>query len=201
MKWLLLLLPVIAFAGPDEIIQSNDMNNQTAGEIILGGNSSKAFAFGHALGDVDIAQCLGSTQWDTLLGGRQKLVLNNVCMAEFYLKAGKYALAAMALCNQPEILREFATEEACELAHDFAPSPVAPPAPVSVDPPSSSHDSAVLEEYVMEQQQEQAMLYEDLQAKIRNLESYNQAASRKASERRAYAQHTLEQLEDDDEER
>jgi hypothetical protein len=73
------------------------------------------------LGDVDIRECLGSTQWSLLVGGKQKLVLNQVCMAEFYLKRGRYDLAAQALCNQPEILMEYSNEKACEDSHDFTP--------------------------------------------------------------------------------
>jgi hypothetical protein len=76
------------------------------------------------LGDVDIAQCLGSTQWSFLVGGKQKLVLNQVCMAEFYLKQGRFELAAQALCNQPEVLAEYETELSCEQAHNFSPGPL-----------------------------------------------------------------------------
>lgn len=98
---------------------TND-TNVTTGGVSTGGNSSRALALANSLGDVDIAGCLGSTQWSTPLFGRQKLVLNHVCMAEFYLNAGQTKLAAMALCNVPEILKEFSTETACEAAHDFS---------------------------------------------------------------------------------
>ena len=90
------------------------------GDISTGGNKSIALA-APGLGDVDIAQCLGSEAWTLLVGGKQKLVLNQVCMAEFYLKQGRYDLAAQSLCNQAEILKEYATETACEDAHDFTP--------------------------------------------------------------------------------
>jgi len=114
-----------AYAGGHGVTQSNDMNNQTTGDVDLSTTTegSKALALGNTLGDVDIAGCLGSTQWNSPLFGKQKLVLNQVCMAEFYLKNGKYELAAMALCNVPEILKEFDTEVACEKAHDFGPPP------------------------------------------------------------------------------
>jgi hypothetical protein len=69
-------------------------------------NEAKSLALGNVLGDVDIADCLGSHQWNTPIFGRQDLKLNQVCMAEFYLSAGKYQLAAMSLCNIKEILRE-----------------------------------------------------------------------------------------------
>lgn len=91
---------------------------------IIGGDSVRSLAVvAPGLGDVDIAQCLGSTSWTFLVGGKQKLVLNQVCMAEFYLKNGRYDLAAQALCNQPEILDEYKTEVACEIDHDFTPPP------------------------------------------------------------------------------
>jgi len=125
----------------DRITQSNDNNTQTAGDIDVAASASAVLSGGDMvggdtslssttknlaiaapnLGDVDIAQCLGSTQWSLLVGGKQKLVLNQVCMAEFYLKAGRYDLAAQALCNQPEIIAEYNTESDCELAHDFTP--------------------------------------------------------------------------------
>jgi hypothetical protein len=93
-------------------------------------NETKTFAFSNSLGDVDIAACLGSEQWSTPVYGQQKLKLNQVCMAEFYLKNGLYDLAAMSLCNVKEILKEFEgkgikkddAEAACEAAHTFGPT-------------------------------------------------------------------------------
>lgn len=104
--------------------------------VNTGGNESKALALANSLGDVDIAGCLGSTQFGTPLFSKQKLVLNQVCMAEFYLNHGKYDLAAMALCNVPEILKEFETESLCEDAHDFGP----PPEPKPEIPPVTSYE-------------------------------------------------------------
>jgi len=104
----------------DVAVTTGDM---VGGETIVstGGNKSVAVV-APGLGDVDIAQCLGSTQWSLLVGGKQKLVLNHVCMAEFYLKQGRYDLAAQSLCNQPEVLEEYGTESQCELDHDFTPA-------------------------------------------------------------------------------
>ena len=151
---------------------------------VISGDSSKAFAFGHGLGDVDIAQCLGSTQWDTTLGGKQKLVLNNVCMAEFYLSQGKWKLAAMALCNQPEILSEFTTEEECEKAHNFTPLVLPPPDPV----PGSA---------ILAQQEEEI---ESLEERIARVERENRIAAQHSRERRAIAQETLKKVMEDERE-
>ena len=73
--------------------------------VSTGGN--RALALSNNLGDVDIAGCLGSTQFGTPIFSKQKLVINNVCLAQFYLDMGKYDLASMALCNIPGILKEF----------------------------------------------------------------------------------------------
>lgn len=116
---------------------------------------SRALALSNVLGDVDIAACLGSTQWSTPIYGRQRLVLNQVCMAEFYLETGKYQLAAMALCNVPEILAEFDTETACEASHDF--TGLATPSP----PPMAAESSDEDDEYhaqIVEQKKEITVL-------------------------------------------
>jgi hypothetical protein len=98
-------------------LQGGDTNVSTGG--------NKALSLGNSLGDVDIAGCLGSTQWATPVISKQKLVINWPCMAEFYLRNGKHELAAMALCNT-EIVKEFSSEAECESAHDFSP-PERPP--------------------------------------------------------------------------
>ncbi len=107
----------------DVDVSGGDMTggDMIGGDISTGGNKSLALV-APGLGDVDIAQCLGSTQWSLLVYAKQKLALNQVCMAEFYLKVGRYDLAAQALCNQPEILMEYSTEVACEIQHDFTPA-------------------------------------------------------------------------------
>lgn len=103
----------------------------TGGDVSMQHKSeSLGIGLSNSLGDVDIAGCLGSTQWATPLYSRQKLVVNWPCLAEFYLRNSQYELAAMAICNT-EVIKEFESEEACEAAHDFAPAAAAPPPPVS----------------------------------------------------------------------
>jgi len=125
--------------------------------VSTGGNRSLALV--NNMGDVDISDCLGSTQFGTPLFSKQKLVLNQVCMAEFYLSAGKYELAAMSLCNVPEIIAEFSTEAECEMAHDFKPV----------------YEAVVVEDdhYEAEEEwhQEQQMLQQDYDERIAQLEN------------------------------
>lgn len=98
-----------------------DVNTDISGGPVSVEHKSESLGIGlsNSLGDVDIAGCLGSTQWATPLFSKQKLVVNWPCLAEFYLEHGKYELAAMAICNT-EIVKEFTDEAECEAAHDFA---------------------------------------------------------------------------------
>ena len=101
---------------------------------------SKALALSNSLGDVDIAGCLGSTQWATPLFSKQKLSVNWACLAEFYLRSGKYQLAAMAMCNT-EIAKEFTSEDDCRNAHDFTPQePQVAPVSDDLDKDEEMHD-------------------------------------------------------------
>ena len=122
--------------------------------VQTGGN--KALALSNALGDVDIAGCLGSTQWATPLYSKQKLSTNWACLAEFYLRAEKYSLAAMAMCNT-EVRHEFETEEDCRKAHDF--TPVAAPAPVLGLIPDDDEEE-IHNQYEAQFEQQRAMIDE-----------------------------------------
>ncbi len=151
-----------AWAGGPDVEQNVDVS-LTGGAVDVAGDTLNLSTGGNraynvvapGLGDVDIAQCLGSTQWSLLIGGKQKLVLNQVCMAEFYLKQGRYDLAAQALCNQPEILMEYRTEVACEIDHDFK------PAIIEGEDLYGLYDRAAQfdEHYEISQQQEQEIEY------------------------------------------
>ena len=115
--FLFLLCPLVALGSGDDIEQETIVDVVTGDVSVVGGKSS-GLGFGRSSFDVDINQCMGSTAWDTIIGGRQKLVINWVCLAEFYLKTGQPKLAAVAICNT-EMVSEFDSEAACEQAHDF----------------------------------------------------------------------------------
>ena len=138
-------------------------------------NETKTFAFSNSLGDVDIAACLGSEQWSSPIFGQQKLKLNQVCMAEFYLKNNRYELAAMSLCNVKEILAEFQgkgiskdeAEASCEAAHNFGPTPLAELEPAAAPVPFETfaeHNEDVVE--IQMAQQALQMEVQDLRNKL-----------------------------------
>lgn len=190
---LMILFTATPLLASDKLI-SNSVSDSEA-NVVTGTGDSLAIGFGHALGDVDIAQCLASTQWDTILMGKQKLVLNNVCMAEFYLANGKWALAAMALCNQKEILGEFDSEGECERAHDFGPPPPPPPIVETIVPvPGPPEECCTDMNYL---QQEEILVAQD---QIETLEQRLARIERNDQKRRDYAQQTIERLENDPEE-
>jgi len=143
-------------------VNTGPVNVTTGSNTFNGGDNSvggsRALALGNSLGDVDIAGCLGSTQWATPVYSRQKLSTNWACLAEFYLRAEKYDLAAMAMCNT-DVRSEFDTETACREAHDFTPAYVAP---IIID---TSEDEEYHDKYEQQFQAQQTMI-DELQAQI-----------------------------------
>lgn len=95
------IVMLVAPTWATEVIQSNDQNLQTTGDVNTGGNET--FGFAHSLGDVDLNQCMGSTQWGTILVSKQKLVLNKWCAADSLDSKGMYKAAAMLRCSIKEV--------------------------------------------------------------------------------------------------
>lgn len=108
----------------------------TGGDVSLsGGDTSfsskdRAYAFSHGMGDVDINQCMGSTQWSTILVSSQKLAPNLWCMGESYDARGLYKMAARMRCKIDIIREDFETVEDCIDENTITPQPVAQPASI-----------------------------------------------------------------------
>ena len=118
-----------------DVTQSNDMNNQTAGDIVTGGvsSSNKTFAFSHSLGDVDINEgknCLGSEAWGSFIISRQTNELNPWCASLFYELNGKHEFAAKMRCDIKDIRKKYTTDSECWSDQDLSP---AAPAPTVID--------------------------------------------------------------------
>ena len=153
--------------------------NVTGGPVEVNhSNSSRALGLSNNMGDVDIAGCLGSTQWATPIYSKQKLVVNWVCLAEFYLRNDQAELAAMALCNT-EVIKEFDDEEQCEAAHSFFANAYIE-SPVIV-PDSSDEDEEYRDEMIQEQQaiiETQQQQLETVQERLTRLENTKRAATK-----------------------
>jgi hypothetical protein len=163
-----------------------------AGDVALN-SDSKSFAFAHGLGDVDIAQCLGSEQWGTVIISRQYLELNKWCAAEVYDAKGLYKMAAVLRCDIKEIKKHFNSPEECVEANTLHPVIVtqAPEEPevIVIEPPEELQEAHV----------EQQMALETIEQKVAALEVKQRAAQREIAEKRDLAQRTLRKLENDPE--
>lgn len=115
-----------SIAGGDVSLAGGDVSTSVA-------HDSKAYAFSHGMGDVDINQCMGSEQWSTILVSKQKLVVNLWCMAESYDARGLYQMAAFMRCDIDMVRSHFETDQECWQANTISPQPVAQPTSVSDD--------------------------------------------------------------------
>jgi hypothetical protein len=126
--WALILSP--AWASGDDLVNiSKNENMLTGGDQSLiggdninnlGGGDSLGLAFAHALGDVDINDCLASTQWGTIIVSKQKVVPNMWCMGEVYDRKGMFELAAISRCSVPAIRAWFTSDLDCKNANTWS---------------------------------------------------------------------------------
>lgn len=87
-------------------VGGTEVVNNIAGDTITGGDvslDSEAWAFSHGLGDVDINQCLASTQFGTVLFSKQGVKLNQWCAAADLDQKGMYKQAARLRCQIKEV--------------------------------------------------------------------------------------------------
>lgn len=174
---LLVFLPLLAFASGDEV--------EVEQAVTTYGSSSKAFGLGG--GDMDINQCLATHS--VLFGIWQGTHLNKMCIADGLDAHGKHEEAAEMRCSVRGFRKVYGSD--CVEETMIRPPPPSPPIVVPTSGP-------LLEE-VLVAQEEQEEDYESLEARLARIEQGQRIASRKAQERRDYAQQTMERLENDPE--
>lgn len=99
-----------AYAGGDDIrvTQSNDMNNQTGGDISIGGDrGGRALAW--SMGDVDIGECLAHKgtlvyTWPTE---------NVFCQAQWLIAAGYVEAGEHLMCRKTKIAKLYDDYDSC----------------------------------------------------------------------------------------
>lgn len=203
---LLLLIPGWAFAddcrgnqpcGNTDVDVANDIitnvgvetgpTTVNAGDVALN-SDSKTFAFSHGLGDVDINQCIASTQWGTILVSKQGVILNKWCAAETFDARGMHFMAAALRCDIKEISKHFESQEDCIDMNTYRPAPAATkepaPEPTLVIPPEVLQFEEVEEEH------------DNLEHRLARLEANQRAAAMKAQQRREIAQQTYDKVKD-----
>ncbi len=162
--WGCLFWSIEAWGSGDDLTNISDNTNTltggdatasvVGGDTNIAGDKSTAYGFSHALGDVDIRDCVASTQWGSIIVSRQKIVLNQWCAAVEHLQMGHYEIAAVHFCNVPETLAEFDNETSCEAAHNFTP-------PNEPEPEPEPEAVAFEDEYYRQQE-----MYEDQIAQL-----------------------------------
>ncbi len=167
-----------------------DIATEVTGPTI-GGDSVRSYGIGHSLGDVDINECLGSTQWGTPIFSKQKLVPNLWCRAETYDAKGMYDNAARMRCRIPDILSSYTSETECEREEEYHPLPL-PIQSKPIVPTSGPPDM------VMEQLAEQAEGQNLLEQRVARVETVNRISARKAQERRNYAILIIQKVREND---
>lgn len=139
LKWLV-LMPSFAFAGGGFDQNSNQEVNQSvktgvdvevggsqfSSESVVEGSNTRAYAFSHGLGDVDIADCLASTQFGTILFSTQNVKLNKWCAGEIYDAKGLHEMAARMRCEIKEVAKLFTTNRECIAANTVSNPPSLP---------------------------------------------------------------------------
>jgi hypothetical protein len=183
---LVLVVDQLAEASGDRIKQSND----------VGGDDSVGVAFGHALGDVDINDCLASTQWGTILVSKQVVILNKWCAAEVYDAKGLPGMAARMRCDIPEVRKHFNTDNGCIFANT-AKIPVEPAEEVSTpDDDDEQRYHEALEARLAAIEAQSSKDTERARRAARAAQVAAEEAQRVEQERKEYAQQTLEQLQE-----
>ena len=149
----------INLTGGDVNVAANTSVDASGDVSFSSNDTSRAFGFG--LGDVDINDCYRSYQ--VLIYQDSKL--NKFCVAQHYAAMGNEAAYQQVMCSIGAIKKLWDDKASCLAAHTLAVMPQQP-----LDTPEKileiDHDEDEEERFHVEQQE----LYEDLLAKIRNLE-------------------------------
>ncbi len=111
------------------VIGGDQITDNTASNVVSGSHS---YGVSQALGDVDINDCLASTQWGIpVIFAKQKVEENPWCMANSLDAMGAHAAAAKVRCTTETIKAIYPDARECEKAVIFQKKP--PPEPETVD--------------------------------------------------------------------
>lgn len=148
-----------------------DTDIDIVNELTAGGSDVTALGLSQALGDVDIAGCIITTQWGIIIFQRQGYTYDVFCLADRLDEAGKWADAAVMRCQHPDSAKIFGGR--CLSVMNFEPDEQPEPNP---EPPDWATSA---EQAVVHAQQEEE--HDDRLAAI------EQRMDREATARRAYA--------------
>lgn len=119
--WLVVILilfwPSTVFAqdctDPHQQCGHEDAIGNVVGDTIVGGDSVRALGLSNALGDVDIGDCVVTTQYGIIIFSRQGYHYNLWCMATQLDATGNHEAAAKLRCGIKKIRKTWPTLDAC----------------------------------------------------------------------------------------
>ena len=184
----LLLLCGVAHADKyDDIIQSNDQNLQTTGNV-----SYDSLGLGLSGADVDINQCYRSFSYLIIY---QDTKVNPLCLAQQLVAEGRYAAAAKLRCQPRDVRRAFGGKQEC--IAELSTPPNLPVIPVVMSDVIIEEDDDEYRQLNERLDQFEAERAAQLLATQRAARAANAAAAEVRAEQaaeKAYAQQTLEEL-------
>lgn len=101
----LFLLSLPVFAGGDDLTNTSKNILEGNSSADVAGDSIRSYAFSGSLGDVDINECLASSQWGILVFNKQKLEENPWCQSVYLDAIGAHEAAARVRCMFTETLQ------------------------------------------------------------------------------------------------
>lgn len=190
MAIVLVFLSALVEASGVDVRQSNDLNNQTSGNVVTEGSTALGLGFSYGMGDVDINDCLVSTQSGNIIFGKQGFEYNLWCMGEVYDAKGLYRMGALMRCDIPAVRIHFTDDSSCLAANEVG-REVAEVAPVL----DSLYEQASRHEETEEQHEEELEQMQMQQAEIVNrMDSYDRQRRRAAEAERQYNAEFLEKF-------
>ncbi len=192
MRYLLLLLPVLAFAnGDDDDCRGHSCNDSdTIVELISGDQVSKntSLALAQSLGDVDLgraAQCVVTEQYGIIIWQRQNWEYDPWCIAGILDEQGKYVEAAQMRCFHKPTSKLYG-DRCVEI--------------LTFSAPKETNNPIFEPVIVMVEDNDDEERAQEFEKRLARIEAGNRAAARAAQQRRDYAQQTIQRLENDSEE-
>jgi len=121
-------------SGPDVEVETTVDTVLTGGDNIASIAGSRSYGVSQSLGDVDINDCLASTQWGIpVIFAKQTVQENPWCMANSLDARGAHAAAAKVRCTTETIKAIYPDPKECEKAVMFQMKHIEKPAKVDRD--------------------------------------------------------------------
>ena len=189
MKWLLLFIPMLAFANGD--YRDDDDETIINTDIRVDGMSKNTFnAFAHSFGGVAIKDCIYTVQYFVFFQGAK---INPLCVADQLDIIGKHTEAAEMRCSIKRYRKPYGNENQCIRVTMY----VAPPLPLPEPEPVQETDLVTI---TREEEDTRVAAIATIMAEIQGMKDTRERERRAAAvayaEDRAYKDDLQQQIEE-----